>query len=107
MAGDIIEMVGNDLPFFRNVTGIRDGLDLRYTAVGPGDSFRPVLENQRFEVNEFSLANYTLMKDRGIAPMMAIPVFLNRAFRHGSLFVRNDSDLTHPSHLKCKTVGAR
>ncbi|MEE2655589.1 MAG: hypothetical protein VX434_07500 [Pseudomonadota bacterium] len=107
MAGDIIEMVGNDLPFFRNVTGIRDGLDLRYTAVGPGDSFRPVLENQHFEVNEFSLANYTLMKDRGIAPMMAIPVFLNRAFRHGSLFVRNDSDLTHPSHLKGKTVGAR
>lgn len=107
MAGNIIEMVGNDLPFFRNVTGIRNGLDLRYTAVGPGDSFRPVLENQHFEVNEFSLANYTLMKDRGIAPMMAIPVFLNRAFRHGSLFVRNDSDLTHPSHLKGKTVGAR
>ena len=107
MAGNIIEMVGNDLPFFRNVTGIRNGLDLRYTAVGPGDSFRPVLENQHFEVNEFSLANYTLMKDRGIAPMMAIPVFLNRAFRHGSLFVRNDSDLTHPSHLKDKTVGAR
>jgi 4,5-dihydroxyphthalate decarboxylase len=102
-----IEMVGNDLPFFKNVSGVQDGLDLHYTAVGPGQSFKPVLENQAFQVNEFSLANYILMKDRDIAPMTAIPVFLNRAFRHGSLFVRKDSDLTHPSQLTGKTVGAR
>ena len=104
---NIIEMVGNDLPFFKNVSGLRDGLDLRYSAVGPGQSFKPVLEGNSFEVNEFSLANYTLMKDRGIAPMTAIPVFLNRAFRHGSLYVRNESELTHPSQLKGKTIGAR
>ena len=104
---NIIEMVGNDLPFLKNVSGLRDGLDLRYSAVGPGQSFKPVLEGNSFEVNEFSLANYTLMKDRGIAPMTAIPVFLNRAFRHGSLYVRNESELTHPSQLKGKTIGAR
>ncbi len=103
-ANNRIEMVGNDLPFFKNVTGVRDGFDLNYTSVGPGQSFRPVLENEPFE---FSLANYTLMKDRNIAPMTAIPVFLNRSFRHGSLFVRKDSDLTHPSQLKGKTIGAR
>ena len=107
MSNNIIELIGNDLPFFQNVSGVREGLDLRYTAVGPGASFRPVLENQPFQVNEFSLANYTLMRDRGIAPMVAIPVFLNRAFRHGSLFVRRDSDLNHPSQLKGKTIGAR
>ena len=107
MSNNIIELIGNDLPFFQNVSGVREGLDLRYTAVGPGASFRPVLENQPFQVNEFSLANYILMRDRGIAPMTAIPVFLNRAFRHGSLFVRRDSDLKHPSQLKGKTIGAR
>jgi len=60
-----------------------------------------------FQVNEFSLANYTLIRDRGVDWMIAIPVFLNRAFRHGSLYVRRDSDLTHPLQLRGKTIGAR
>ena len=104
---NVIEMVGGAYPFFRNVTGVRDGLDLRYKSVGPGQAFTAVLENLPFQVNEFSLANYTMMRDRGVAWMNAIPVFLNRAFRHGSLYVRRDSDLTHPSDLRGKTVGAR
>lgn len=106
-SANTIEMVGNDYPFFRYVSGERDGLDLRYNAVGPGQAFKAVLDNTPFQVNEFSLANYTLMRDRGIDWMDAIPVFLNRAFRHGSLYVRRDSDLTHPSQLRGKTIGAR
>jgi 4,5-dihydroxyphthalate decarboxylase len=101
-----IEMVGGAYPFFRHVTGVRDGLDLRYKPVGPGQSFIAVLENLPFQVNEFSLANYTMMRERGVEWMRAIPVFLNRAFRHGSLYVRRDSDLTHPSELRGKTIGA-
>jgi 4,5-dihydroxyphthalate decarboxylase len=102
-----IEMVGGDYPFFQHVSGVRDGLDLRYIPVGPGQAFTAVLENLPFQVNEFSLANYTLMRDRGVDRMVAIPVFLNRAFRHGSLYVRCDSDLTHPSQLRGRTIGAR
>ena len=102
-----IEVVGADYPLFRHVSGVRDGLDLRYTPVGPGQAFKAVLENLPFQVNEFSLANYTLMRDRGVDWMIAIPVFLNRAFRHGSLYVRRDSDLTHPLQLRGKTIGAR
>ena len=48
-----------------------------------------------------------MMLDRGIGWMTAIPVFLNRAFRHGSLYVRRDSDLTHPKQLRGRTIGAR
>jgi 4,5-dihydroxyphthalate decarboxylase len=102
-----IEVVGGAYPFFRHVTGMRDGLDLRYKAVGPGQAFTAVLENLPFQVNEFSLANYTMMRERGVQWMSAIPVFLNRAFRHGSLYVRRDSDLTHPSQLRGKTIGAK
>lgn len=102
-----ISVVGGAYPFFRRVTGVRDGLDLRYTPVGPGQAFVAVLENLPFQVNEFSLANYTMMRDRGVKWMSAIPVFLNRAFRHGSLYVRRDSDLTHPSQLRGKTIGAK
>ena len=102
-----IEIVGGDYPFFRHVTGIREGIDLRYKPDGPLQAFVAVLENLPFQVNEFSLANYTMMRDRGANWMSAIPVFLNRAFRHGSLYVRRDSDLNHPSDLRGKTVGAR
>lgn len=102
-----IEVAGNDWPFFRHVSGVRDGLDLRYNPVGALQAFTPVLENQPFQVNEFSLANYTMMRDRGADWMSAIPVFLNRAFRHGSLYVRRDSDLTQPSDLRGKTIGAK
>lgn len=105
--GNTIEMVGNNYPFFKYVSREIDGLNLHYNAVGPGQAFEAVLNNTPFQVNEFSLANYTLMRDRGIDWMTAIPVFLNRAFRHGSLYVRCDSDLTHPSHLRGKTIGAR
>jgi len=102
-----IEMVGGDYPFFRHVTGVRGGLDLQYKPLGALEAFKPVLENRPFQVNEFSLANYTMMRERGAEWMTAIPVFLNRAFRHGSLYVRQDSDLTHPSVLRGKTIGAR
>ena len=102
-----IEMVGNDYAFFKFVTGARDGFDLRYKPVGPGESFRLALEDLPFQVCEFSLSNYTMMRDRGVGWMTAIPVFLNFEFRHGALFVRRDSHLSHPSQLQGKTIGAR
>jgi 4,5-dihydroxyphthalate decarboxylase len=104
---NVIEMVGNDYPFFRHVSRESGGVNLQYNPVGPGQAFKAVLDGLPFQVNEFSLANYTLMKDRDIASMLAIPVFLNRAFRHGSLYVRKDGDLSHPRQLKGKTIGAR
>ncbi|NKB49617.1 MAG: hypothetical protein GKS02_09710 [Alphaproteobacteria bacterium] len=102
----MIEFVGHEWPFFSHVSGARDGIDIQYMAVGPTQAFTAVLENQPFQANEFSLANYTMMRDRGVEWMSAIPVFLNRAFRHGSLYVRRDSDLTHPSDLPGKSIGA-
>lgn len=106
-ANNRIEIAGGDWPFFRQVSGKREGLDLHYNPIGPLQAFAPVLADEPFQVNEFSLANYSLMRDRGVERMVAIPVFLNRAFRHGSLYVRRDSDLTEPAQLRGKTIGAR
>src|SRR5438093_8044692 len=57
-----------------------------------------------FAAGEFSLANYLTMKSRG-EPLMAIPVFPNRKFRHSYIFVREDSPLKEPAQLKGKRVG--
>ena len=48
-----------------------------------------------------------MMKDRGVDLMTAIPIFLNRDFRHGSLYVSKDSEIIHPSNLVGKTIGAK
>ncbi|HEU4341979.1 MAG TPA: hypothetical protein VFU31_10445 [Candidatus Binatia bacterium] len=57
-----------------------------------------------FAAGEFSLANYLALKSRG-QPLIAIPVFPNRKFRHSYIFVREDSPLREPAELKGKRVG--
>jgi 4,5-dihydroxyphthalate decarboxylase len=57
-----------------------------------------------FDAAEFSLANYLALKSRN-EPLMAIPVFPNRKFRQGYVFVQKDSPLRQFSDLKGKKVG--
>jgi 4,5-dihydroxyphthalate decarboxylase len=58
----------------------------------------------KYDTGEFSLANYLALKSRG-EPLMAIPVFLNRKFRHSYIFVPEGSLLKEPAQLKGKRVG--
>ena len=58
----------------------------------------------KFDAGEFSLANYLALKSRG-APLMAIPVFPNRKFRHSYIFVRKDSPMQEPVELKGRRIG--
>lgn len=58
----------------------------------------------RFNAGEFSLANYLALKSRG-EPLMAIPVFPNRKFRHSYIFVPDDSPVEEPAQLKSRRVG--
>lgn len=102
-----IELIGKGYPFLNNLGGEYNGYKLKFTSVEPDVSFQPILKNESFQVNEFSFANYTVMREKGIKRMIALPIFLNREFRHGSLFVLEDSNLIHPSQLKGKIIGAR
>jgi 4,5-dihydroxyphthalate decarboxylase len=70
-----------------------------------GDLFARVLQRQPFDVCEFSLANYIKMRDSGADWLLAIPVFPNRAFRHGTLMVRRDSKTQGFSDLRGRRVG--
>ena len=62
-----------------------------YNTGSPSRIFEEMLSNRTYEACEMSLSNYLMVKDRGANWLHAIPVFPNRAFRHGTVYVRADS----------------
>lgn len=59
-----------------------------------------------FDACEFSLATYLVMHDQG-APLVAIPAFPHRRFRHSFLFVNSRSGIDTPKDLEGRKVGLR
>lgn len=107
MANPTLDILGADYEFTLQVDGTWNGVDCRYVPSELLTIYAKILNGEPFEASEFSLANFTMMRDRGIANMVAIPVFVNRAFRHGIMWVRKDSDLTEPAQIKGKRVGVQ
>ena len=105
MANPTLNILGADYEFTLQVDGTWQGVDCRYVPSELLTIYGKILNHEPFEASEFSLANFTMMRDRGVDHMVAIPVFVNRAFRHGIMWVRKDSDLTEPSQIKGKRVG--
>ncbi len=63
------------------------------------------LATYEWEVSEFSLATYCTTVANGNSPMIGIPVFPSRVFRHGAVFVREDSPIRDAGGLKGKRIG--
>jgi 4,5-dihydroxyphthalate decarboxylase len=57
-----------------------------------------------FDAAEFSFALYCKFWSEG-APFQAIPVFLNRQFRHGAIFVNASAGIRAPKELEGKRMG--
>ncbi|MGH7829725.1 MAG: ABC transporter substrate-binding protein [Candidatus Binatia bacterium] len=68
-----------------------------------GERHRRFQEGE-FDAAELSLALYLTLKSRG-APVVALPIFPNRRFRHAFLYVREGSTIRKPQDLKGKIVG--
>jgi 4,5-dihydroxyphthalate decarboxylase len=64
-----------------------------------------MLETRRFEVCEFSLANYITLRAAGEHWLSALPVFPFRAFRHSLAVTRRESSLTSLDQLAGARVG--
>lgn len=89
-------------------------LDGRVTLPGcrlvtlPGESddiFRRALRDREFEITELSMASHIVTTARGDNPYVAVPVFLSRAFRHSSIYIRTDKGIAKPADLKGKRIG--
>ncbi|TAN29872.1 MAG: ABC transporter substrate-binding protein [Castellaniella sp.] len=82
-----------------------DGVDPVVMKLSPEEIFFRAMRHEAFDVCELSLSSFTLRVARGDNPYVGIPVFLSRAFRHGSIIVRKDSGIQAPADLAGKRVG--
>ena len=62
--------------------------------------------NLEFDVAEYSLANYCAhLAEPRPSPMVALPVFTSRVFRHSSIYVNEASNIADAGDLAGRTVG--
>ncbi len=81
-----------------------DGVDPVYMTLYPEEMFFRAMRSQDFDICELSFSSYTVKTAKGDCPYVAVPVFLSRAFRHTSIYVRKDR-ISQPADLKGKRIG--
>jgi len=81
-----------------------DGCDPIYMLLNPEEMFFRAMRNLDFDVTELSFSSYLVKHSAGVSPYVAIPVFLSRAFRHTSIYVRKDR-IRRPEDLRGARIG--
>ncbi|MBL0422948.1 ABC transporter substrate-binding protein [Ramlibacter sp. AW1] len=81
-----------------------DGCDPVYMLLSPEEMFFRAMRSRDFDVTELSFSSYLVKHSRGDSPYVGIPVFLSRAFRHTSIYVRKDR-IKKPEDLKGRRIG--
>src|SRR5215510_16328108 len=62
--------------------------------------------NLEFDISEYSLANYSARTAASeTAPIVALPVFTSRVFRHSSIYIREASGIRTAADLAGRAVG--
>lgn len=86
-----------------------DGIDLNFIVLPSiEDVFWRAARYQDFESSEFSFHSYLMSKASAhgdTLPLIAIPVFPSRVFRHSAIFVNTNSDIEKPEDLKGRAIG--
>ena len=86
------------------VVGV-DGVELTHLNLPIEEMHYRFTKFREWDVSEMSLGKYVSLLSQDDRSMVAIPVFPNRAFRHSSVYVRRESELTAPAQLAGKRVG--
>jgi 4,5-dihydroxyphthalate decarboxylase len=82
-----------------------DGIALTPFVLEVEEIFHRFIKHLEWDVSEVSFAKYASLTAQGAAPMVAIPVFPSRVFRHSSLYVRSDRGIADPKDLEGRTIG--
>lgn len=82
-----------------------DGVDPIPMLLSPEEMFFRAFRHEAFDISELSLSSYSISVARGNPHYVAVPVFLSRAFRHTSVYIRTDRGIEKPEDLKGKRIG--
>jgi len=82
-----------------------DGVDPVFMLQEPEEIFFRAFRHADYDVCELSLSSYSVKTAAGTSPYVGVPVFPSRAFRHTSIYVRNDRGIESPADLKGKRIG--
>jgi 4,5-dihydroxyphthalate decarboxylase len=81
-----------------------DGVDPVYMTLSPEEMFFRAFRGVDFDISELSFSSYLVKHAKGDSPYIALPIFLSRAFRHTSIYVRKDR-IKRPEDLKGCRIG--
>lgn len=81
-----------------------DGVDPVYMTLSPEEIFFRVFRNKEFDISEMSMSSFLVKTAQGDNPYIGVPIFLSRAFRHTSIYVRKDK-ISQPKDLIGKKIG--
>lgn len=81
-----------------------DGVDPVFMTLFPEEMFFRAMRSQDFDICELSFSSYAVKTAQESCPYVAVPVFLSRAFRHTSVYVRKDR-IRKPEDLKGRRIG--
>jgi hypothetical protein len=83
-----------------------DGVDADFhTARIVPEIFEQMIRQRAFDVSELGMTYFLRTMDVDDPPFLAIPVFLNRCFRHSAIYINKGSGIARPQDLAGKTVG--
>lgn len=71
----------------------------------PQEIFRRALKEAAFDIAEMSMSTHIVMSARGDYDYVALPIFLSRAFRHSSIYIRSDRGIASPEQLVGRRIG--
>ncbi|PHV66180.1 4,5-dihydroxyphthalate decarboxylase [Williamsia muralis] len=73
----------------------------------PKDAFAALRDSADVAGGEMSASFFMTQysKDPAGCELVALPVWVSRAFRHSNIYVRDGSDITNPSELRGKRIG--
>jgi 4,5-dihydroxyphthalate decarboxylase len=83
-----------------------EGIDLEFIRMdSPREIFDRMAAGLEFDAAEMSCSEFITRFDAGQCPLVAIPVFPSRAFRHNMITVRADAGIATPKDLAGRRVG--
>jgi len=82
-----------------------EGINLRFLNMIVEETFFRMLRNREFDVSEMSMSSYVVSLTKPDRPLVAIPVFPSRFFRHSCIYVNADAGIESPKDLIGKRVG--